>query len=325
MPVLIWDKVGERVYEAGLDKGVLYLPDGSAVPWNGLVSVIEGFDKSVSPVYYDGMKINDSVTFGDFSATVKAVTYPEEFNEIEGLGQVKRGLFYADQPPKSFGLCYRAKIGNDVEGDSVGHKIHILYNLTAIPKEKTYASLSLDPSLIEFEWEITAVPEEIPGFRPTGHIIIDSRKIDPWLLEELEEKLYGGTIAVASLIPMNELVTFISEWYRVKIIDNGDGTWTAISMRDGFISLDVVNDLFTITHVNAVYLNATTYQISDTLDVSDVPQISITDNGDGTWSASTDQDGLIIMLDADTFEILNANAVSLGPNSYLISDTLENG
>lgn len=321
MPELVWDRVGERVYETGLDRGVLYLPDGSAVPWNGLTSVIEQFDNKSSPVYYDGMKINDLVTLGDFSASMKAVTYPDEFIELEGLKPAKQGLFYADQMPQSFGLSYRTQVGNDLDGEVAGYKIHILYNVTAIPSDKTYATTSSDPSIVEFEWDITAVPEEVPGFRPTAHVVIDTREIDPWLLEELLVILYGNTAANASLIPMDELVTLIVEWFRVQILDNGDGSWTAIAESDGFIS--VVGNEFEITGVNAIYTNDYTYILSDTSNVADVPQIKINDNGNGTWTAATDHDALIVVIDPDTVEIRNANINVLNSTTYQISDTTD--
>lgn len=321
MPVLVWDKVDDRIYQTGLDKGVLYLPNGSAVPWNGLTSIIEKFDRETSPVYYDGMKVTDLIVLGDFSATMKAVTYPEEFTEVEGLVETRPGAFFGDQKPQSFGLCYRTQIGNALAGDVIGYKIHILYNLTAIPSEKTYASVTSDPSLVEFEWNITAVPEELPGLRPTAHIIIDSRTFDPWLLEELEAMLYGNSMANAALIPMVDLVTYINEWARVKIIDNGDGTWTATSTRVGFIDVNEITGFFTILNANAVYLDDVTYMISDTRDISDLPEIKIVDNGDGTWIASTDQDNLIVMISETEFEIRNATADFLGPDSYVITDT----
>jgi hypothetical protein len=321
MPVLVWDKVGDRVYETGLDRGVLYLPDGSAVPWNGLTSIIEQFSSESSPVYYDGMKVNELVVLGDFAASMKAVTYPDEFVELEGLAPVRRGIFYADQRPQTFGLCYRTQIGNDLEGEAAGYKIHIIYNVTAIPSEKSYASLTDDPSLVEFEWNITAVPEEVPGFRPTAHIVIDSRTTDPWLLEELEAVLYGNTAADAALIPMLDLVTFIGNWYRVQIVDHGDGTWSAISAREGYIDVNEIEQLFILSNVNAVYLDEDTYQISDTKDVWDIPQIDITDNANGTWTATTDQDNLIVMISDTEFEIRNATADFLDADTYQISDT----
>lgn len=321
MPILVWDKVGTRNYETGLDRGVLYLPDGSAVVWNGLTSVIESFDSERTPVYYEGMKISDLITLGSFSATLKAVTYPDEFIEFENLAMSRPGVFLADQVPQSFGLCYRTRIGNDLDGDASGYKIHILYNVTAIPSAKTYASATSDPSLVEFEWTISAVPEEFPDFRPTAHIILDTRDLDPWLLEDIEEILYGSSSAVASLISMEDLLTFIKDWFRVKIIDNGDGTWTAIANRDGFIQM-MTEDLFQIVKINAIYLDEDTYVISDTIDISDTPQIRIDDNGDGTWSASSDHPLLIEMIDEGVFEIKDANAVFINSETYEISDTI---
>lgn len=318
--MIVWDKVEDRTYETGLDRGVLYLPDGSAVPWNGLTSIIESFDKESSPVYFDGMKISDLVVLGDFEATMTAVTYPEEFVELEGLAPVKQGLFYADQKPQTFGLCYRTKIGNSLEGDEVGYKIHIIYNLTAIPNDKTYASTGSDPSLVPFEWKITAVPEELPGFRPTAHIVIDSRDIDPWLLEDLEMMLYGTSTVESVLIPMPDLVEFINEWYRVQIVDNGDGTWTANSLREGLIFVNL-SGYFEIVGVNAVYLDDDTYMISNTTELASVPQIKIAIVADGIWNAATDHDSLI-SIDVDSeFEISNATVVWLNDYTYQISDT----
>jgi hypothetical protein len=320
--MLVWDRVEDRTYESGLDRGVLYLPDGSAVPWNGLTSVIESFDKESVPVYFDGMKISDCVLLGDFNATMTAVTYPDEFVELEGLAPVKQGLFYTDQRPQTFGLCYRTKVGNALEGDELGYKLHIIYNVTAIPNDKTYASSSNDPSLVPFEWKLTAVPEEVPGFRPTAHIVIDSRDVDPWLLEDLEAMLYGTSGAEAALIPMSELATFISDWYRIRITNNGDGTWTATSLRDGVINIRLDGN-FEILGVNAVYLDEDTYVISDTTEISDVPQIKITDFGNGSWNATTDHESLI-NIDVDgEFEILNATVVWLNDYTYQISDTVD--
>ena len=319
MPIRAWDKVGSKVYETGLDRGVLYMPDGSAVPWNGLTSIIETFNKSTSPVYFDGMKITDLVTLGDFSATMKAVTYPEEFVEIEGSTKLRNGLFVGDQPPQTFCLCYRTKIGNDLDVEA-GYKLHLIYNLTAIPSDKTYNGIKDSMSLTEFEWKITAVPEDIPGFRPTAHITINSIDLDPWLLEDLESILYGDQDQYAQLIPMPEFINFINSWVRVKIIDNGDGTWTATSSRDGFIDLPF-QDVFEIINVNSFYIDENTFNISDTVDVTQTPLIKINDNGDGTWSASTDNDLLININSDGSFNIYEATVDTLGLDAYSISDT----
>lgn len=273
MAQLEWDKAGDRNFESGLDKSVLYLPDGSAVPWNGLTSVIEKFDKDVKPVYFDGKKINDLVTLGDFAATMQAITYPVEFEDLEGVGELRPGVKIADQPPKVFALCYRTQLGNDVDGQGSGYKIHILWNVTAIPNDRTYATMAADPSLTEFEWDLYAVPEDIDGFRPTAHFFIDSRDVDPLLLSDIETQLYGTVGADAALLPMADLMAYMASWYRIRIIDNGDGTWTADdNAHSGFISyLDGgTASIFQITSANAVFLDADTYQISDTVDVSDV-------------------------------------------------------
>lgn len=266
-----WHSANDLAFETGLDKGVLYLPDGSSVPWNGLTQINENFNSETEPVYFDGMKINDLVTLGDFEATLTAMTYPDEFMELEGLVLNQRpGVFLGSQPPKAFGLCYRTLIGNRNEGIDYGYKLHLLYNVTAIPNEKTYASFSADPVLTEFSWSIKAVPEDVPGFRPTAHAIIDSRYVDPLLLGDLEDLLYGTSEADGVLLPLADLIELLANWFRVEIIDNGDGTWTARADKEGFIHI-LPDDLFTLTGVNAVYLNATTYRIASTTSIHDVP------------------------------------------------------
>lgn len=323
MAALVWDKVGDRTFESGLDKGVLYLPDGSAVPWNGLSSVIEKFDKSATPVYFDGRKIQDLIVLGDFAASMKAVTYPDEFSDLEGVEELRPGVGISDQEPKTFGLAYRTMIGNDLDGPDQTYKIHLLWNVTAMPHEKTYASEGGDPSLVEFEWDLVAVPEEHDGFRPTAHFIIDSTKVDPWMLEDIETQLYGTIAAEAVLLPMDTLFTFMRDWFRIKITDNGDGTWTAEAQRDGIISyLDGgVASIFQILGANAVFLDDVTYQISDTFDASDIPEIKIEWFPDGTWSATTSADGLITVNPDGTFTILNANVTPIDAVTYRLADT----
>lgn len=325
MPEIKWDEIGSRTYETGLDRGVLYLPDGSAVPWNGLISVIEAFDSQVSPVYFDGMKISDLVSLGSFSASLRAITYPEEFVELEGLGEVKAGVFYADQHPKAFGLCYRTQVGDDLAGQTGrGYKIHLIYNVTAIPQQQTFTTLTAEPSVTEFEWSITAVPEEIPGFRPTAHLVIETANMDPWLLEDIEKILYGTSFADASLVPMSELVAYIGDWFRIKITDNGDGTWTAEEERPGYITLfGGESASFEIVGANAVYLDDVTYLISDTETIWDIPVIDITNNGNGTWTADTNRSELIIPdpEDPTVIEIRNANITVIDEDTYTITDT----
>lgn len=322
MSGIVWDQVDKRIFETGVDRGVLYLPDGSLVPWNGLRSVVEKFDRSTSPTYYEGMKINELVILGDFEATLKAFTYPDEFVDVEGAAKPRPGTFFGDQPPKMFGLCYRTRIGNESDGIDAGYKLHILFNVVAIPSDKDYSTTSLDPNFTEFEWTIVAVPEEFPGFHPTAHIFFDSRELDPWFLEDLESRLYGKIIGSSSLVTMESIVDFVKKWYRVKIIDHGDGTWSAVTQREGLIHIldDVDEGLFEILQVNVTYIDDVTYQLSDTTDIADIPLIKITDNGDGTWTAYTNDDSLFVV-DGDFFQISNANVEYRSPVLYRVKDT----
>lgn len=192
MTKLRWDQVGERLYEAGVNRGVLYLADDRGVSWNGLISVEEDMsDDSSEPVYFDGVKVNDAASTGDFSATLSALTYPDEFEEYEGVVELSDGVFVYDQDAKLFGLSYRTLIGNDSEGVDHGYKIHLVYNLTAVPGNKAYGTLSETPSPSQFTWELTGVPMRVSGHRPTAHVMLDSRFLNDDMLHAIENILYG--------------------------------------------------------------------------------------------------------------------------------------
>lgn len=271
MTVLEWDKVGDRVYETGLDRGVLYLFDGKVVPWNGLTSIVEKFDKNVDAVYYDGTKIIDLLSLGDYEATLTAFTYPDEFIELDGYGLLRKGMFIGNQKPKTFCLSYRTQTRNDIEGEGVGYKIHILYNLTAIPSERTYSTIGDSTEAVEFKWDITSVPQEVGGFRPTAHIVIDTVDLDPELLEFIEDALYGTEERDPFLVSISDLVSFMYTWARMEIIDHGDGTWTANCQFDEDLEFDATDpSLFTLNNANAVYLDPVSYNISNAMNTSDV-------------------------------------------------------
>jgi len=327
VPVLVWDKPEDRTYQNGLDKGVLYLPDGSAVVWNGLTEIVEKFGQDVEAVYFDGFKVNNLVKLGDFSASLKAVTYPDEFEQFEGMGGVRNGVSLTDQPFRTFCLCYRTMMGTQTKGSSAWYKIHIIYNLTAIPSDKNYTSLTDSPEIAEFEWDITAVPNEIPGFRQSAHMVLNSNELDPLLLQDIENMLYGTSGEdAASLIPMEDLVNYMKSWYRLKIINHGDGTWSAVEYVDGSNIHMLTVDLFEITGANAVYLSDVEFVISDTNDISEVPRIEIVvmpPPNVGLWQAITEQEN-IITIDEETgfFEIKDANVIFIDEYTYQISDTI---
>ncbi len=260
MTVINWHELGSKNYEAGLDRAVLYVNGSTGVPWNGLISVSEKSDNSVEPLYFNATKFNDLVTLGDYSGSISAYTYPDEFLECEGIVEDQTGVYLTDQPVKRFSLCYRTLVGQDDDDLTSGYKIHILYNLTAIPSEKLRKSLSLEIEPMNFVWDITSIPEVIEGHRPTSHLIIDSRKADPWLLIDLENILYGDELRDPTLPSLKALTTFIRKWNRLIVLDNADGTWSAISARDDLI-VQVNSTTYTVESDNITYLNATTYTI----------------------------------------------------------------
>jgi hypothetical protein len=261
MPTIQWDQPGERVYQGGVDRGVLYLPDGGAVPWNGLVSVNEkvvGNERTA--VYYDGTKYADAYAVGDFAATLRAYTYPDEFLDLEGVVEVDNGLFLANQDPKRFGLSYRTRVGDDEAGPTAGYRIHVLYNLTAVPTQKSYQTIMTN-DITSFEWDLTAVPGEVEGYRATAHLIFDTRSMSPLLVQDIENTLYGDGVTQPTLPPISNLVSFIANWVIIRITENIDGSWTAEGPDDLITMLDATT--FQIIQIPGEYLDADTYMISD--------------------------------------------------------------
>lgn len=260
MTALTWDDVGSKSYQTGVNKGVLYYEGGDGVAWNGLTSIEEADNTIVEPVYFDGFKFNDIVTVGDFSAILRAFTYPDEFLPHQGVLEDQTGFYVTGQSPPRFGLSYQTLIRNDLD-EASGYKIHLLYNLTAVPSNRTYETLSLDINPVEFEWTLTSVPEEIANFKATAHIILDSTKVDPFLLRDVEDILYGGDEHLPHLPSLQTLATFVRHWNRFIIIDNGDGTWTADDKVGNIISfLDA--DTFQIVSDQAVFLDADSYTLT---------------------------------------------------------------
>lgn len=258
MAKLVWDQAGERFYENGVSRGVFYGSNSQGIPWNGLTSVEEKVDDSVEPLYYDGLKYGEIVTLGDFEGSIRAFTYPDEFLLYEGMDVREGGFYLGNQPKQRFGLSYRTEINSDTGEE--GYKIHLLYNLIAVPANKVYRTMGLNAEPTDFEWDIFALPEHVDRFRPTAHVVIDSRKMDPLMLSDIEDILYGTDDAEPLLPELNGLVTFVLKWGRFIVTDNGDGTWTASSPIEGVIEM-VSETEFTINSPTAVYLDAVTYTL----------------------------------------------------------------
>ncbi|MET0785657.1 MAG: hypothetical protein ABWY25_03000, partial [Paenisporosarcina sp.] len=240
---------------------VLYLPEGNGIVWNGLTSLEEQASVTREPLFFDGQKFEDIVTIDDFAATLRAFTYPDEFLQFEGIEEFDKGLFVNDQIQARFHLSYRTRLNNAL--DQHAYKIHIWYNLTAVPSAITFESLSNEVAPVLFEWSLTAIPTQVEGFQPTAHFVIDSRKMDQWLLQDVEEILYGNEVKDPYLPPAQGFTNYIKKWDRLIIEDHGDGTWSATSQREGqIVMLDETT--FQINDATATYLDPETYEISST-------------------------------------------------------------
>lgn len=216
MARLVWDKTGERFYETGVRQGVLYpMVDGAypkGVAWNGLTAVTESPSGAESTALYaDDIKYLNLRSTEEFGATIEAYTYPKEFEECDGSAELATGVTIGQQPRKSFGLSYRTALGNDVENENHGYKLHLIYGATASPSEKAYATISDSPEAITFSWEVTTVPVNVEGFKPTALLTIDSTKIDPAKLTALEDILYGKAEAEARLPLPDEIATLMAQ------------------------------------------------------------------------------------------------------------------
>ena len=216
MPALTWDALGERFYETGVDRGVLYIPDETGeytagYAWNGLTSVTESPSGAEStPQYADNMKYLNLVSAEEFGATIEAFTYPDEFEQCNGALSPQEGVLLGQQQRKMFGLSYRTRVGNDVDGTDLGYKIHLIWNAQAAPTEKAYSTINDSPEPITFSWEITTTPVPVEGYKPTAVMTIDSTKVDADALKDLEELLYGVASVTASLPTPSEIIALFT-------------------------------------------------------------------------------------------------------------------
>ena len=217
MSKIVWDNTGEKIYETGCDRGVLYVSDGKGaykkgVAWNGLISVAENPSGAESnPIYADNIKYLNITSAEEFGATIEAYTYPDEFMECDGSAEVVAGVNIGQQARKTFALCYRTRIGNDVAGDNLGYKIHIIYNCQAAPSGKTYSTVNESPEAITFSWELSTTPVPVEGFRPTATVVIDSTKVSSQALQKVEDALYGTISEEAKLPTIENLLAMVNE------------------------------------------------------------------------------------------------------------------
>lgn len=196
MSKIVWDKTGERLYETGVKNGVIYPQVNGAYPkgvaWNGLTTVTESpSGAEATALYADDIKYLNLLSTEEFGATVEAYTYPDEFAVCDGSSELVEGVTIGQQKRTPFGMSYKTTIGNDVDGNDHGYKLHIIYGALAAPTEKGYSTINDSPEAITFSWEITTTPVSVTGARPTASVVIDSTKVKPAQLAALETVLYG--------------------------------------------------------------------------------------------------------------------------------------
>lgn len=214
MTAIVWDKEEDRIYETGVDHGVLYIPDAgvydNGVAWNGLTAVTETpSGAEATPMYADNIKYLNLISREEFGGTIEAMTFPDEFYAFDGGALVQGGIVIGQQNRPKFGFCYRTLIGSALEdatdGASPNYKLHLVYGAQAAPSERAYSTVNDSPETVSFSWEFTTTPVAVTGHSPTALITIDSTKVDPDELADLELILYGTT-GVDPALPLPDAV-----------------------------------------------------------------------------------------------------------------------
>lgn len=226
MAVLTWDEAGERLYETGVDHGVLFLPDedgvyDTGVAWNGLTTVTESpAGADASPQFADNIKYLNLIAAETFGGTIEAFTYPDEFAECDGTVVPTPGVNIGQQSRRIFGLCYRTVLGNDIDGTDHGYKLHLVYGAQAAPSEKAYATINDSPAAIAFSWAITTTPVLVTDHKPTALLTIDSTKVDATILGDLLDILYG-TGVIDPRMPLPDEIITMFEGSAPTVVDLG--------------------------------------------------------------------------------------------------------
>ena len=216
MSKIVWDQTGERLYETGVKRGVLYVQDSDGtypkgVAWNGLTAVTESpSGAEATPLYADDIKYLNLISTEELGGTIEAYTYPDEFAECDGSASIATGVYIGQQPRKTFGMCYTTTVGNDVDSNAHGYKLHLIYGALASPSEKAYATINDSPEAITFSWEFSTTPVNVTGFKPTANIVIDSTKATPEKMAALEKILYGDAEVEPRLPLPNEVAQAMS-------------------------------------------------------------------------------------------------------------------
>lgn len=286
MTRLLWDQTGEKLYSTGVDRGVLYVHNGSAYEngeaWNGLTSFQTSSDGgTASPIYADNQKYLNLIATEDKKGTIKCYTYPDGWDRCNGKKTIAgvKGLRISQQSRATFGFSCRTLIGNDTEGTDYGYKLYIVYGATASPSEEEYQTVNDNPNAIEFSYEFSTVPVEVgvPGIKPCAifeilstDFVTDEEKA---ILEDLEDILYGTADSAARLPSISEVISVLggTATYKLTMTQGAD---TTLSVMKGATALadgaDIkAGDVLTITVTGGtVTVNNVPFTSGNTLTVA---------------------------------------------------------
>lgn len=252
MAQLVWDSVGERFYELGVDRGVLYI-DNVGVPWNGLVTIDEApSGGEARPYYIDGVKYLNLSAREEYQATISAFYSPVEFDQCDGMGSLALGLSVGQQRRKPFGLSYRTMIGNDIDGSDHGYKIHIVYNALVAPSTKNYSTVNDNPEVPLASWPITTKPVAIAGMQHSAHLVIDSTKVSVRGMVEIEKILYGTETTPPTLPTPAQIVDALATADEFTVTDLGDGLFRISGTLENVI--EASPGVYQIVHETGVVL-----------------------------------------------------------------------
>jgi hypothetical protein len=286
MTRLLWDQSGERYYETGVDQGVLYIPNSgvydTGYAWNGLSAVTEKpSGAEATPVYADNTKYLNLQSAEDFGGTIEAYTYPDAFMQCDGTSIQNAGVFVAQQTRKTFGLSYRTKKGNDVSGNDLGYKLHLVYGALAAPSEKAFSTVNDTPEAVTFSWDFTTTPVAVTGLKNTALLVVDSTKVTPANLTSLEDALYG-TAGSNPRLPLPDEVIGIFAGAQTSVVPTAPTATTA-----GVITIPTVTGVtYKRADTNATVTGTVTITVlNDRLVIYAVPT-----NGTYKFAANVDTD-----------------------------------
>jgi len=291
MAALAWDQVGERTFETGVDHGVLYTPDAGGeynegVAWNGLVTVTESPSGAEgNPQYADNIKYLNLISAEEFGATIEAFTYPDEFAVMDGTAIPSPGVVVGQQGRKVFGLAYRTRLGNDIDGTDFAYKLHLIYGAQAAPSEKAYGTINDSPEAITFSWEVTTTPVPVADpLKPTAQLVIDSSKVDADTLEALEDILYGDESTDARLPLPDEVIALFGGAEPVEVRTTGANAPTYNTGTHVLTLPSVTGVQWRVNGVNKAAGAQPALGVGETANVEARAQAGYVIDGDDDWT-----------------------------------------